>query len=102
MEGMCELLHTGDVFWPSSGEPVREGPVVRILLPPAESRANFILELRGDIALGRRRFVTERVSVYKSTRPNSPSVASRSRNYPAPENRGDECDGCFKVRLGNQ
>ena len=26
----------------------------------------------------------------------------RSRNYPAPENRGDECDGCFKVRLGNQ
>ena len=42
------------------------------------------------------------VSVYKSTRPNWPSVASRSRNYPAPENRGDECDGCFKVRLGNQ
>jgi hypothetical protein len=31
---------------------------------------NFILELRGDIALGRRKFVTERVSVYKSTRPN--------------------------------
>ena len=26
----------------------------------------------------------------------------RSRNYPAPENRGDECDGCFTVRLGNQ
>ena len=26
----------------------------------------------------------------------------RSRNYPAPENRGDECDGCFKVRMGNQ
>jgi hypothetical protein len=39
-------------------------------IAPAESRANFILELRGDIALGRRRFVTERVSVYKSTRPN--------------------------------
>ena len=44
--------------------------MVRIRFPPAESRANFILELRGDIALGRRRFVTERVSVYKSTRPN--------------------------------
>ena len=29
-------------------------------------------------------------------------VPSRSRSYPAPENGGDECDGCFKVRLGNQ
>jgi len=37
MEGMCELFHTGDVFWPSSGEPPREGPMVRIRLPPALS-----------------------------------------------------------------
>src|SRR6516225_5990954 len=37
MEGMCKLFHTGDVFWPSSGEPPREGPMVRIRAPPAES-----------------------------------------------------------------
>ena len=32
-----ELVHTRDVFWPSSGEPPREGPMVRIRLPPADS-----------------------------------------------------------------
>ena len=25
VEGMCELLHTGDVFWPSSGDPPPRG-----------------------------------------------------------------------------
>jgi hypothetical protein len=43
MEGMCELLHTGDVFWPSNVEPHREGPMVRIHLPPAESRQRTVL-----------------------------------------------------------
>ena len=37
MEGMCELLHTGDVFWPSSGGPPREGPMVRIRLVSGEA-----------------------------------------------------------------
>src|SRR6516162_641771 len=41
MEATCELFHTGDVFWPSSGEPPREGPMVRIRLPPAESQQTF-------------------------------------------------------------
>ena len=42
MEGMCELLHTGDVFWPSSVEPHREGPMVRIHLPPAASQQRTV------------------------------------------------------------
>jgi L-alanine-DL-glutamate epimerase-like enolase superfamily enzyme len=45
---------------------------------------------------------TSRVLVYKSTRPNWPSAASQSRNDYAPDNRSDERDGSFKVRLGNQ
>src|ERR1700730_1585149 len=40
MAGMCELLHTGDVFWPSSVEPHREEPMVRIHLPPPASQAH--------------------------------------------------------------
>ena len=53
MEGMCELLHTGDVFWPSSVEPHREGPMVRIHLPPAKSLLRTLnLSIRLSLSRG--------------------------------------------------
>ena len=52
MEATCELLHTGDVFWPSSGEPPREGPVVRIRFPPAGSLVRTQLPEAGRRTLG--------------------------------------------------
>jgi hypothetical protein len=57
MEGMCELLHTGDVFWPSSVEPHREGPMVRILFPPAERWYGAGGEGDGTIVAGK--YLTE-------------------------------------------
>jgi hypothetical protein len=28
---MCELLHTGDVFWPSSGDPLGDADQIQVI-----------------------------------------------------------------------
>ena len=56
---MCELLHTGDVFWPSSGDPPPRGTDGSNPSPSSEeSIANLISALRWGTAGAGERFST--------------------------------------------